>query len=126
MAEPEKEDYENERVEILRSIDINESQGLGTVKFSTDELTAVCPFDFGGPDFYELEIEYDTVGEGLESKSLKKYVESWRDEPISAEDLAHEIYSDIAEVIDFEWLSVTLEQARRGGIEEAVNVDGSE
>jgi len=90
--------------------------------FETDELTALCPFDFGGPDYYALTIRYEAKEYCLESKSLKLWLESYRDKEITAEELADELYQDINEAIEPVRLYVRLEQARRGGIQETVEV----
>jgi len=90
--------------------------------FSSDELTSRCPFDFGGPDYYDLTIRYETHAYTVESKSLKKWLQSYRDTEISAEDLGKEIHGVIAETIQPAKLYIRLEQARRGGIEETVEV----
>jgi len=90
--------------------------------FTTDELTAQCPFEFGGPDYYGLTIRYETNGHTVESKSLKKWLESYRSTEISAEDLAKEIHDVVDETIEPDTLYIRLEQARRGGIEEIVEV----
>jgi len=98
------------------------------VELHTDELTALCPFDFGGPDFYEVKVRYSTSGPTIEAKSWKQYVESWRDEEITGERLADQIRQDIAKtLIDHDGsVYVRTEQARRGGSEittEAGDVD---
>lgn len=90
--------------------------------FQTDELTALCPFEFGGPDHYDLKIRYEADNYCLESKSLKKRLESYRDEEITAERLADDLYRAIDETIQPARLYVQVEQARRGGIEEIVEV----
>lgn len=90
--------------------------------FTTDELTARCPFDFGGPDHYDLTIRYEADRYCVESKSLKEWLESYRDTEITAEELADEIHATVADTIDPLRLYVRLEQARRGGIEETVEV----
>jgi len=90
--------------------------------FTTEELTARCPFDFGGPDYYNLTIRYKTDAHTVESKSLKKWLQSYRDTKISAEDLGKEIHDIVDRTIKPTKLYVRLEQARRGGIEETVEV----
>lgn len=90
--------------------------------FETDELTALCPFDFGGPDHYELTIKYEPADYCLESRSLKERIESYRDEEITAERLADDLFQDIENTISPDRLYIRLEQARRGGIEETVEV----
>lgn len=104
----------------MESFDAPETEQVTT--FETDELTTHCPFEFGGPDHYALKIKYVASDECLESRSLKLWLESLRDREITAEALADELYRDISEAIDPERLYVRLEQARRGGIEETVEV----
>jgi 7-cyano-7-deazaguanine reductase len=106
----------------MTDLDRFESPGDHTATFTTDELTALCPFDFGGPDYYTLTLRYVPDGYVVESKSLKEYLESYRNTEISAEALATEIYRDVTECIDPETCYVKLEQARRGGVEETVEV----
>jgi len=103
-------------------LDTFESPGDHVATFETDELTALCPFDFGGPDFYDVTIRYRPAEHVVESKSLKQYLQSFRDTEISAEALARTIFEDIDATIRAERLYVRLEQARRGGIEETVEV----
>lgn len=104
----------------LRCFEAPPSDQLTT--FRTDELTALCPFNFGGPDHYELIIRYETDDHCLESKSLKQRLESYRGEEITAERLGDDLFRAIEETIAPKRLYVRLEQARRGGIEETVEV----
>lgn len=90
--------------------------------FETDELTALCPFDFGGPDHYDLTIIYVPANDALESKSLKEYLQGFRARELTAEALAGEIHETVNQAIRPANLYVRLEQARRGGIEETVEV----
>ena len=105
-----------------RVLDTFTSPGGHTATFETDELTALCPFDFGGPDFYELRLVYQPAELCVESKSLKQYVQSFRDTEITAETLARTIHEDVTAAIEPEACYVRLEQARRGGITETVEV----
>jgi len=93
-----------------------------TITFETDELTAHCPFDFGGPDFYTLTIQYKPTQEIIESRSLKRYIEAWRNVEISAEELATTIHADLSDSVNPSWMYVELTQSRRGGIETVVEV----
>ena len=106
--------------ERLESFEAPPSKQVTT--FKTDELTALCPFDFGGPDHYDLTIKYEPGDDCLESRSLKLWIESYRDKEITAERLADELYRDLKRAIGPSSLDVRLEQARRGGIEEIVEV----
>jgi len=90
------------------------------ITFTTDELTALCPFDFGGPDYYDLTIRYEPDALLIESKSLKMLLEEYRDREITAEGIADELYQIVAEAVKPASLYIRVEQARRGGIEETV------
>ncbi|WP_117592511.1 7-cyano-7-deazaguanine reductase [Haloprofundus halophilus] len=91
-------------------------------KFETSELSALCPFDFGGPDYYEMTLIYSPNNLAIESKSLKKYLEAFRDVEITAEELGAEMYESLVNAIEPNHLYLRLEQARRGGIEETVEL----
>jgi 7-cyano-7-deazaguanine reductase len=99
-----------------------ESPNQHVATFETDELTALCPFDFGGPDFYNLTIRYEPDTLCVESKSLKQYLQAYRNVEITAEELATTIHADIERAINPGSLYVRLKQARRGGVEETVEV----
>lgn len=88
--------------------------------FETDEVTTHCPFDFGGPDFYSFTLQYVPGELCLESKSLKQYLESFRDVEITAEELGAEMYNAFNNAASPQTMYLRLEQARRGGIEETV------
>lgn len=109
-----------ERRAILDVFEAPESDANQVCTFETSELTALCPFDFGGPDFYEVRLQYVPNDVCLESKSLKKYLESFRDVEITAEELGAEMFAAFNETTDPEQMYLRLEQARRGGIEETV------
>jgi 7-cyano-7-deazaguanine reductase len=114
------------RREILDVFDAPDSDAEQVYTFETSELTALCPFDFGGPDFYDVELRYVPEDRCLESKSLKKYIESFRSTEITAEELGAEMYSAFDEAVAPNRMYLRLEQARRGGIQETVEFgDGS-
>jgi NADPH-dependent 7-cyano-7-deazaguanine reductase QueF len=62
----------------------------------------------------------------IESKSLKQYLQAFRSREITAEALAVEIADAVEQTIAPERLYVRLEQARRGGIEETVEVGNAD
>jgi 7-cyano-7-deazaguanine reductase len=109
-----------DEVAHLEKFDAPDRSHIAT--FETDELTALCPFDFGGPDHYELTLRYEPDDDAVESKSLKQYLEAFRSREITAEALATEIADAVEETISPDRIYVRLEQARRGGIEETVEV----
>jgi 7-cyano-7-deazaguanine reductase len=91
--------------------------GVAHVEMRSDELVAVCPIT-GQPDLYVAEIAYSPQGLCLESKSLKLYLNRFRDEGAFCEELAVRIRDDVAEALQLpaDAVRVTLEQKARGGI----------
>jgi 7-cyano-7-deazaguanine reductase len=91
--------------------------GVADVELVSDELTAVCPIT-GQPDLYRLTIDYRPDMLCLESKSVKLYLNSFRDEGVFCEALAVRIRSDVAAAlqIDVDRVRIALEQKARGGI----------
>lgn len=90
-------------------------EGVSWVTFESDELTSMCPVT-GQPDFSRVEIGYQPVGRCLESKSLKLYLWSFRDQGIFCEGLASRIAHDVAEATGSPRVDVTVRQNVRGGI----------
>lgn len=91
--------------------------GVSHVELTSDELTAMCPVT-GQPDFYTATIEYWPQGLCLESKSLKLYLQRFRDEGHFCEALAVKIRDDVAGKLEIppDKARVTLRQKARGGI----------
>jgi 7-cyano-7-deazaguanine reductase len=90
--------------------------GVTYVKFESDELTSFCPVT-GQPDFSRVIIEFSPDKFCIESKSLKLYLWSFREEAIFAEGLAGRIADDIFTVTSARWVKVTIIQNIRGGIQ---------
>jgi 7-cyano-7-deazaguanine reductase len=91
--------------------------GVSRVELTSDELAAVCPVT-GQPDLYLASIEYSPKDRCLESKSLKLYLNSFRNEGHFCEALAVKIRLDLAGALGLETddVRVTLKQKARGGI----------
>jgi 7-cyano-7-deazaguanine reductase len=91
--------------------------GVSHVELVSDELSAVCPIT-GQPDLYLASIEYSPDALCLESKSLKLYLATYRNEGAFCEALAVRIRDDVAAAVelDRDRVTVTLEQKARGGI----------
>ncbi len=86
------------------------------VRFTSDELTSFCPVT-GQPDFNKVEIEYKPDQWCVESKSLKLYLWTFRDEAIFGEGLASVIAQDISDALNPYYCRVTLHQSIRGGLQ---------
>jgi 7-cyano-7-deazaguanine reductase len=91
--------------------------GVSQVELTSDELAAICPIT-GQPDLYVATIDYEPDELCLESKSLKLYLMTFRNEGQFCEALAVRIRDDVAEALRLgpERVTVTLEQKARGGI----------
>src|SRR5919201_2110536 len=94
-----------------------ENPGVARVEMTSDELTAVCPIT-GQPDLYVATLEYEPDALCLESKSLKLYLASFRNEGAFCEALAVKIRDDVAGALELApaRVHVTLRQKARGGI----------
>jgi 7-cyano-7-deazaguanine reductase len=91
--------------------------GVESVELTSDELTSVCPIT-GQPDLYRVTIACRPDALCLESKSLKLYLNRFRNDGVFCEELAVRIRDEIAAALelDRERVEVTLEQKARGGI----------
>ena len=91
--------------------------GVTHVSMTSDELVAVCPIT-AQPDFYTAAIEYWPGPLCLESKSLKLYLASYRNEGAFCEALAVRIRDEVGAALELpeEKVRVVLTQKARGGI----------
>ena len=79
------------------------------------EFTSVCPRT-GQPDFGEIIIEYNPDKLCIELKSLKLYLQSYRNKGIFYEALTNDILDDLTEACKPRWMKVTSKFTPRGGI----------
>jgi 7-cyano-7-deazaguanine reductase len=86
-----------------------------TITIVSEEFTSVCPVT-GGPDFGKITIYYEPDMWIVESKSLKLYFESYRQEPTFHERVVAKICSDLANLLDPMWIEVDGEFRPRGGL----------
>ena len=91
--------------------------GVREVELTGDELTAICPLT-RQPDLYTLVIRYRPGETCLETRSLKHYLGSFRNDEHFCEALAVRIRDDVAAALAVEHRSVdvALTQKARGGI----------
>jgi len=85
------------------------------VTLTTDEFTCICP-KTGQPDFAKIKIEYIPNKKIIESKSLKFYLWSFRDEGVFHEHVANVILDDLVAALKPRWCKVSAQFAVRGGI----------
>ena len=79
------------------------------------EFTSVCPRT-GQPDFGQIVIEYCPDKSCIELKSLKFYMQSYRNKGIFYEALTNQILDDLCRACSPRWMKVTSRFTPRGGI----------
>ncbi|MFI3290301.1 MAG: preQ(1) synthase [Opitutales bacterium] len=86
-----------------------------TIELVTEEFTCLCPAT-GQPDFAKITIKYIPDEKIVESKSLKMYLWSFRNEGCFHEHLSNVILTDLVEALDPRWCKVIGDFNARGGI----------
>ena len=85
------------------------------VQFNCPEFTTLCPIT-GQPDFAEIKILYVPSERMVESKSLKLYLFSFRNNGDFHEDCVNTIMKDLIRVMDPKYIEVKGLFVPRGGI----------
>ena len=79
------------------------------------EFTSLCP-KTGHPDFGTITIEYHPDKSCIELKSLKFYMQNYRNVGIFYEALTNQIIDDLSGACRPRWMKVTARFSARGGI----------
>lgn len=90
-------------------------ENMSTVVYASDEVTSLCPIT-GQPDWYKVRIEISGSKLGIESKSLKLYLQSFRNDGQFCEVFSSEICRDVSEATNADSVHVTVTQKPRGGV----------
>ena len=85
------------------------------IHFETDDFTSVCPVT-GQPDFARIDIDYVPDSLCVESKSLKFYLASYRNERAFNEPVTNHILDDFVKACAPREVIVTAQFSARGGI----------
>jgi 7-cyano-7-deazaguanine reductase len=85
------------------------------IRFETADFTSLCPVT-GQMDFAQITIEYVPAKLCVESKSLKFYLASYRNERAFNEAVTNQILDDFARACAPREAVVTAEFSARGGI----------
>jgi 7-cyano-7-deazaguanine reductase len=93
-----------------------------TITIHCPEFTSVCPRT-GQPDFGEIVIEYCPDKLCIELKSLKLYMQDYRNRGIFYEALTNEILEDLSKAGKPRWMRVTSKFTPRGGINTSVEAE---
>lgn len=89
--------------------------GVSRVQCISDEVTANCPVT-EQPDWYVVTISYGPNALCVESKTLKLYLQSFRNDGRFCEAFASVIASDLMNALSPRWIEVEVKQKARGGV----------
>ncbi|MEW6131315.1 MAG: preQ(1) synthase [Acidobacteriota bacterium] len=91
------------------------------ISFICPEFTAICPFsDF--PDFATIKIDYAPNERCIELKSLKLYINSFRNVKIFHEHVMNKILDDFVKACDPLWVDIEGDFNVRGNIKTVMRV----
>ncbi|WP_114994661.1 preQ(1) synthase [Synechococcus sp. UW179A] len=95
------------------------------VSIELPEFTCLCPFS-GYPDFAVLRLLYQPGPRVVELKSIKLYVNSFRNRTISHEEVANCILDDLVEACNPVWMQLEADFYPRGNVHTVVRVSHGE
>ena len=101
--------------EVLETFENRHPDNDYWVQFNCPEFTSLCPIT-GQPDFAEIKIMYIPAERMVESKSLKLYLFSFRNNGDFHEDCVNIIMKDLVKLMDPKYIEVVGLFTPRGGI----------
>lgn len=90
-----------------------------TVEFTCPEFTCICPRS-GFPDFATIRIRYVPDQYCVELKSLKLYINGYRNEKVFHEDVTNRIIQDLIDLLDPWEITVVGDFTVRGNVHTVV------
>ena len=111
-----------DKIKLLETFENQNPERDYTVTHSAPEFTSLCP-KTGQPDFAVIVIEYIPDKLCVELKSLKVYLNSYRNDGIYFESVTNKILDDLVKVCKPRYMVVTAEFNVRGGILSTVEVE---
>lgn len=92
------------------------------IEIQAPEFTSVCP-QTGQPDFGTMLIRYIPAASCIELKSLKLYLQQYRNQGIYYEDITNLILNDLVKACSPQWMLLTSSWTPRGGISSKITVE---
>jgi 7-cyano-7-deazaguanine reductase len=108
--------------ELLETFDNQFQERDYVIEIVCPEFTSVCP-KTGQPDFGTLTITYTPDRKCVELKSLKLYLQSFRNQGIFYENATNRITDDLVAVLAPRRLKLVAAFTPRGGISTSVTVE---
>ena len=112
----------DEKIKILEVFDNQYTERDYNIVHTAPEFTSLCP-KTGQPDFATIIVEYIPDKFCIELKSLKLYLNSFRDEGIYFESVTNKILDDLVKVCKPRYMLVTAEFNVRGGISSLIEAE---
>ena len=112
----------NDSNKLLETFENQFPQRNYQIEIVCPEFTSVCP-KTGQPVFGTLTITYTPKEKCVELKSLKIYLQSYRNEGIFYENITNIILDDLVGTLDPQWMKIVAAFNARGGITENVTVE---
>lgn len=105
----------------------NPSDTPYVIEHIAEEFTSLCP-KTGHPDFGEVVLRYEpgaakSGGTCVELKSLKLYLQSFRNEGIFYEAVTNQMRDDLVALMEPTWLIVSTHWKGRGGIRSVIRAE---
>jgi 7-cyano-7-deazaguanine reductase len=107
---------------LLETFDNQYPEREYMIEIVCPEFTSVCP-KTGQPDFGTLTITYSPAARCVELKSLKLYLQQFRNEGIFYEHATNRILDDLVAVTEPRWLRLKAAFTPRGGISTTVTAE---
>jgi 7-cyano-7-deazaguanine reductase len=86
------------------------------------EFTSVCP-KTGQPDFGTITFQYTPNKLCVELKSLKLYLQKFRNQGIFYENVTNQILDDMVQLLSPRWMKIIASFTPRGGIATTITVE---
>ncbi len=112
----------NEKTKLLEVFNNAYPERDYLVIHTAPEFTSVCP-KTGQPDFATMVIEYIPDELCIELKSLKIYLNSYRNDGIYFESVTNKILDDLVSVCKPRYMQLTAQFNVRGGISSVVKAE---
>jgi len=96
-----------------------------TINISFPEFTCLCPRS-GYPDFAIIKINYVPDQYIIELKSLKLYLNKYRDRYISHEEATNKIYDDLYSILKPRFLEVIGDWNPRGNVKTIIKISSED
>lgn len=107
---------------LLETFDNPKPEREYLIEHVAPEFTSICP-KTGNPDFATITVSYIPDKKCVELKSLKIYLNSYRNVGTFYESLVNKILDDLVEVTEPKWMEVKGEFNVRGGIASEVTAE---